>query len=84
VDSIQLVGYAAAVCTTVSHIPQLMRVWRTRSTEDISLRMFLILAAGLALWTAFGVLTGSMPIIAANAVSFVFASTILGFKLRYG
>jgi MtN3 and saliva related transmembrane protein len=84
VDSIQLVGYAAAVCTTVSHIPQLMRVWRTRSTEDISLRMFLILAAGLALWTAFGVLTGSMPIIVANAVSFVFASTILGFKLRYG
>ena len=83
-NSIELVGYAAAVCTTVSHIPQVMRVWRTRSTEDISLRMFMILAVGLALWTAFGFLTGAMPIILANAVSFLFASTIVVFKLRYG
>jgi MtN3 and saliva related transmembrane protein len=83
-DFTDLIGYAAAICTTVSHVPQLMRVWRTRSTKDVSLRMFAILAAGLALWTAFGILTGSMPIIVANALSFVLASTILGFKLRYG
>jgi MtN3 and saliva related transmembrane protein len=43
---LDLTGYVAALCTTGSFVPQVLRVWRTRSTEDISLRMFLILVAG--------------------------------------
>jgi MtN3 and saliva related transmembrane protein len=83
-NSIDLVGYAAAFCTTVAYIPQVMRVWQTRSTDDISLRMYLVLALGLALWAVFGVLKSEMPIIVANVISFVLASSILAFKLRNG
>ena len=44
-------GYAAALCTTGAYVPQVLRVWRkTRSTQDISLRMFLVLVTGLTLW----------------------------------
>ena len=42
-------GYAAALCTTGAYVPQVLRVWRTRSTQDISLRMFLVLVTGLTL-----------------------------------
>ena len=46
-------GYAAAACTTSAYIPQVLRVWRTRSTTDISLKMFLVLVTGLSLWLTY-------------------------------
>ena len=82
ISLVTLVGLLAAVCTTVSYVPQLKKVWQTRSTEDISLKMFLILAAGIALWVIYGVLKSDIVIVLANAVSFLLLSGILFFKLR--
>ena len=67
VDS--LIGAAAAFCTTVSYIPQLKKVWTTGETGDLSLKMLLLLAAGLALWMIYGFMRADLVIIAANAVS---------------
>ena len=77
-----LAGYAAAICTTGAYVPQVLRVWRTRSTHDISLKMFLVLVTGLALWLTFGILRGEWPIILANGITLVLAGTILFFKLQ--
>jgi MtN3 and saliva related transmembrane protein len=76
ISLVTLVGLLAAVCTTVSYVPQLKKVWQTRSTEDISLKMFLILAAGIALWVIYGVLKSDIVIVLANAVSFLLLSGI--------
>ena len=77
-------GYAAALCTTGAYVPQVIRVWRTRSTGDISLKMFLVLVTGLGLWLTYGIWKGEIPIIAANAVTLMLASIILFFKLKHG
>ena len=77
------IGYAAAFCTTTAYVPQVLRVWRTRSTRDISLRMFLVLVTGLGLWLTYGVWKGEPPIIIANGVTLTLAGTILFFKVRY-
>jgi len=77
-------GYAAALCTTSAYIPQVLRVWRTRSTQDISLKTFLVLVAGLSLWLVYGVWRGEIPLIAANSVTLMLAGTILYFKLKHG
>ena len=77
-------GYAAAVCTTGAYVPQVLRVWRTRSTHDISLKMFLVLVTGLALWLTYGIWRSEIPLIAANGVTLMLASTILYFKLKHG
>ena len=77
-------GYAAALCTTSAYLPQVLRVWRTRSTKDISLRMFLVLVTGIALWLTYGLWKGEMPLIVANGITLVLASTILFFKLKHG
>lgn len=81
-NSLDLLGYAAALCTTGAYVPQVFKVWRTRSTEDISLKAFLILMTGLALWLLYGVWKGEFPIIAANGVTLALAGVILFFKLR--
>ena len=77
-----IIGLAAAFCTTVSYIPQLKKCWDTGEAGDLSLKMFSILAAGIALWVAYGVLQGDMVIVLANSVSFLLLMGILAFKLR--
>lgn len=77
-------GYAAAVLTTCSFVPQAVMTIRTRSTRGISLGMYVIFTIGVCLWFAYGVAIGSWPMILANAITFVLAATILALKLRYG
>jgi MtN3 and saliva related transmembrane protein len=81
---LDLTGYAAALCTTGAFVPQVVRVWRTRSTHDISLKMFLVLVTGLILLLVYGIWKGEFPIIAANGATLVLAGTILFFKLKHG
>ena len=79
---VTLIGLVAAFCTTISYIPQLKKIWDTGETHDISRKMFLILAAGIALWVVYGVLKGDAVIILANSVSLAFLTAILFFKIR--
>ena len=65
-------------------MPQVLRVCHTRSTQDISLKMFLVLVTGLCLWLVYGFWKGEIPLIAANGVTLMLASTILFFKLKHG
>ena len=81
---IKLIGFAAATCTSVAYAPQAIKVWKTRSTGDISLGMFLVMVLGLALWLIYGLLSGDAPLIASNAVTMLLAGGILVMKLRYG
>ena len=82
-ETINFIGYAAATCTTISFLPQLIRVVRLRSAKDISLGMFSIFSAGTAMWLAYGVLSHTSPVAAANGVMLVLSFSILVLKLRY-
>jgi MtN3 and saliva related transmembrane protein len=77
------IGSVAAFCTTISFLPQLIRVWRRKSATDISLTMFLLFSFGVVCWLVYGIGIGSRPIMAANAVTLALALAILALKLRY-
>ena len=76
------VGLFAAFCTTASYFPQLKKCWETGSAGDLSLKMFLILALGVATWIVYGILQRDVVIIIANAVSLCLLLGILYFKLK--
>ena len=80
----EAIGSCAAVCTTISFLPQLIHVWQRKSADDISLAMFLLFSFGVFCWLVYGIGIGSMPITAANAVTLTLALAILFLKLRYG
>ena len=82
--SAEWVGYVAACLTTISFLPQIVQVWKTRETHAISLRMYLLFTCGVALWLVYGLLLEAWPIIVANAVTLVLAGTVLTLKLRHG
>ncbi len=81
---ITAIGAAAAFCTTVSYIPQVRKTWVTKETHDLSLKMLLLLALGLALWCAYGWARGDLVIVLANAASLSMLATIIYWKLRKG
>jgi MtN3 and saliva related transmembrane protein len=47
---ITYIGFFSGFCTTVAFVPQAYKVWKTKSTKDISLSMFLIFTTGVASW----------------------------------
>lgn len=81
--AIELVGSVAAICTTGAFVPQVARVVRLRSAEDISLTTFLVFSVGTAVWMVYGFLIDSIPVVLANAVTLVLALTIVVLKLAY-
>lgn len=82
-DTIVLVGYIAGTLTTLSFVPQVARAWKLKETRDLSLAMLLLFAPGVLLWTLYGVWTGSVPIIAANIVTFILILVLLWMKIKY-
>ncbi|GDX60373.1 MAG: Sugar transporter SemiSWEET [Nitrosomonadaceae bacterium] len=82
-DLDNLVGYAAAVLTTVAFVPQALKSWQTRDLSGVSLPMYSLFTAGVAMWFVYGVMLGSWPIIIANAITIILASVVLTLKLMH-
>ena len=79
-----LLGYVAGVLTTLAFLPQAIKAFRTKSTKDISLTMWLMLTTGIFCWLIYGIQLRAGPIIMANAVSFVLVAAVLVLKIRNG
>jgi len=80
---INYIGFFAAFCTTIAFLPQAIKVYKTKSTKDISLYMFLIFTLGVLSWLIYGIAISDLPIILANAVTLVLSFFILIYKLKF-
>jgi MtN3 and saliva related transmembrane protein len=78
------VGYTAAVLTTAAFFPQAIKCLRSGETKHISLGMYVLICAGVALWLVYGVMLHALPIILANVVTLILAGLILVLKLKNG
>jgi len=83
IETITIIGLSAATLTTISFIPQVMKVWKTKKTKDISLRMYIIFCIGMSLWLIYGIMLKELPIILANSITIVLGLIILFFKIKY-
>ena len=80
---INYIGFFAAFCTTIAFVPQAIKVYKSKSTKDISLYMFLIFTIGVLSWLVYGIIIFNLPVILANAVTLILSFIILIYKLRY-
>ena len=80
---IKYIGFFAAFCTTIAFLPQAIKVYKTKSTKDISLYMFLIFTIGVLSWLIYGLMISDWPLILANAVTLVLSFFILVYKLKF-
>lgn len=82
-NTIQLLGLFAGSLTTAAFFPQVIKTWKSRSAKDLSLGMFSLFCVGVLLWLVYGVIVKDIPVIAANMLTLILASTLLFFKLRF-
>ena len=82
-DKTAVLGFIAGILTTGGNLPQVIKSYRTRSAEGLSFKMLLTLATGLALWTVYGAMTDSLPIILANGVGLVQFIALIVVKFRF-
>lgn len=77
IDQNEVLGFIAAVCTTFAFLPQVIKVWKTKQTKDLSLRMYTVMFIGICLWFVYGLRIHSLSIILANIVTGFLVFTIL-------
>jgi len=77
------VGIIAGILTSISLLPQLVKIIRQKKAEELSIGMFITLLAGLALWVFYGVLRNDMPLIVTNGFSVLLNIWILFLTFRY-
>jgi MtN3 and saliva related transmembrane protein len=82
-DFVTPLGLVAAFCTTISFLPQAIKTIRTKNTSGISLAMYALFTTGTLFWLIYGILSHSLPVALANAVTLLFALIILGYKIKY-
>jgi MtN3 and saliva related transmembrane protein len=84
INYFSLIGLAAGTCTTISFLPQVIKTFKTKETKDLSLSMYIVLVTGMLLWTIYGILIKDFPVILANSISLLLATTVLILKVKYG
>lgn len=78
----EIIGYLAALLTTSSFLPQVLKVWKSKSANGVSLSMYFVMLTGVIFWGIYGVSIHSNSIIIANSVTAILQITILYFILK--
>ena len=82
-NSVQILGLLAGALTTAAFLPQVVKTWKSRSAKDLSLGMFSLFCLGVAMLLVYGFVVNDIPVISANLLTLLLASTLLFFKLRF-
>jgi MtN3 and saliva related transmembrane protein len=82
-DMIVGLGLLAGGLTTASFVPQVAKIWKTKSAEDVSLTMFVAFCIGVALWLTYGIIKKDWAILATNGVTLILGLAILVMKIKY-
>jgi MtN3 and saliva related transmembrane protein len=79
----EIVGIFAGICTSISLLPQVIKLLKHKKAEDISLFYLIILFIGLALWIWYGFLREDLPIIVTNGFSLILNGIIIVLGVRF-
>ena len=82
-DGIELIGHAGAFLTSVTFIPQVYKVWQTKSVNDLSLTMLFIILSSTIVWLVYAFALMLWPVILANSIVFVLDVMLIYFKFAY-
>ncbi len=77
-----VIGVAAATCSMVSFLPQIIKILREHDASAVSFRMYVVTVTGFAFWIAYGLLIGSWPVAVSNTISLAMAGAVLALKIR--
>ncbi len=81
--AIEILGLAAGTISSITFLPQVIRVWKTKSAKDLSFNMLLLLILGVTMWLTYGILQKDVAIIYTNSMVLTMAFIMFYFKLKF-
>jgi MtN3 and saliva related transmembrane protein len=79
----ELIGWGAAILTMFGFVPQILKIYRTQSVEDVSLLMLLQFFLGIFLWLLYGLHIQDNILIVSNGISFLTLIICVGLYINY-
>lgn len=79
----ELLGLAAGTITSITFLPQVIRIWKTKSVKDISMLMMVLLVLGTSCWLTYGLLMSDTAIIYTNIMVLAMSLIMFYFKIKY-
>ena len=81
--SLQILGLAAGTITSITFLPQVIQIWKTRSSKDLSMKMLLLLILGVSMWLTYGILVKDAAIIYTNSMVLTMSLIMVFFKYKF-
>ena len=78
-----IIGTIAGILTSVSMIPQLIKVLKEKDVENLSWGMIAVLLTGVSLWVVYGIMKDELPIVLSNGFSVLVNTTLLIYYFKY-
>jgi len=78
------IGITAALLTMFGFLPQVIKMKKTKSAEDISGVSLIQFSLGAALWILYGTHLGDAIIVGANSISLVITLMALALYVKLG
>lgn len=82
-DEIEWVGHFGALLSSITFIPQVYKVWQSRSVGDLSLTMMLIVFTSTIVWLIYGITLSLWPVIVANSIICFLSLLLIYFKFAF-
>ncbi len=83
IDKFEIIGLIAAALTTSAFVPQVYKAWKSKSTESLSLSMYVVFFIGIMLWLVYGFHLNSLAMILSNIITGILALILIFLKLKY-
>ena len=78
-----IIGYIGGVFSSISFLPQVIKIWKTKSAHDLSMATLLLLTTNVTLWLCYGIAIASIPLWITNAIVLSMVLTMIYFKIRF-
>ena len=82
-DNMFWIGIVAGILTSVSMLPQLIKILKEKDAQNVSIVMIIVLISGLSVWIVYGVMREDWPLIVTNSFSVLVNTLILIFRIKY-
>ncbi len=82
-EGIQIFGFVSGIVTSSGMIPQLIKTWKTKEVEELSIKMFIIYLIGFLMWITYGIIQKDIPIVATNILSVIITIIMIFLKIKY-
>jgi MtN3 and saliva related transmembrane protein len=80
--NIEILGLIAGTISSITFLPQVIKIWQTKSAKDLSIPMLLLLVLGVSMWLAYGIIIKNTPVIYTNSMVLFMSFIMLFFKFK--